>query len=131
MTLSRLIAERGPIRTVGVIGMGYVGIPSAALFADIPVIQHVFGFQRDSSTSGYKINLLNRGQNPLVGEEPGLSDVLKSVVAAGKFSCTSDFSLLSSCDAVTIAIQTPFQIRKIFYLTSHRSFRGWILLGNI
>ena len=61
MTLSHLIAERGPIRTVGVIGMGYVGIPSAALFAEYPGINHVFGFQRDSPASGYKIAMLNRG----------------------------------------------------------------------
>ena len=31
--LATLIHKRGPIRAIGVIGMGYVGIPAAALFA--------------------------------------------------------------------------------------------------
>ena len=59
--LASLIEKRGPIRTIGVIGMGYVGIPAAALFADVPHIEHVYGFQRDSASSGYKIAMLNRG----------------------------------------------------------------------
>ncbi len=32
--LREIFKKRGPIRKVGVVGMGYVGIPSAALFAD-------------------------------------------------------------------------------------------------
>ena len=48
--LSNLLQERGPIRRVGVIGMGYVGIPAAVLFAHAPAIEHVCGFQRDSSS---------------------------------------------------------------------------------
>ncbi len=46
--LATLIKKRGPIRRIGVIGMGYVGIPAAALFADVPHFEHVYGFQRDS-----------------------------------------------------------------------------------
>jgi len=88
--------------------MGYVGIPSAALFADVPEYKRVYGFQRESPTSGYKIAMLNRGENPLKGEEPGLEELIKKVVASGKFSCTSDFSVISDLDAVTLTIQTPF-----------------------
>ena len=88
--------------------MGYVGIPAAALFADSPRFEKVYGFQRDSPSSGYKIAMLNKGESPLKGEEPGLEDLLKKVVAAGKFQCTSDFSLIASLDAVTLSIQTPF-----------------------
>ena len=50
--LATLIKKRGPIRRIGVIGMGYVGIPAAALFADVPGVDHVYGFQRDSSLIG-------------------------------------------------------------------------------
>ena len=53
--LATLIRKRGPIQRIGVIGMGYVGIPAAALFADVPGVEHVYGFQRDSASSGYKI----------------------------------------------------------------------------
>ena len=108
MALEALIKKRGPIKKIGVLGMGYVGIPAAALFADSPVFDIVYGFQRDSASSGYKIAMLNRGESPLKGEEPGLEDLLKKVVAAGKFSCTSDFSKIAGLDAVTLSIQTPF-----------------------
>ncbi|MDD1694852.1 MAG: nucleotide sugar dehydrogenase, partial [Methanoregula sp.] len=106
--LSDIIRKRGPIKKIGVLGMGYVGIPAAALFADAPQFDKVFGFQRDSPSSGYKIAMLNRGECPLKGEEPGLEELLAKVVAAGKFSCTSDFSRIRELDAVTLSIQTPF-----------------------
>ena len=108
MTLTSLIRKRGPIKKIGVIGMGYVGIPAAVLFADSPHFDHVCGFQRDSSSSGYKIAMLNRGESPLKGEEPGLDELLRKVVAAQKFQCTSDFSKIKDLDAVTLSIQTPF-----------------------
>jgi UDP-N-acetyl-D-mannosaminuronic acid dehydrogenase len=108
MTLETLFRKRGPIKKIGVIGMGYVGIPAAALFADAPVFDQVFGFQRDSSSSGYKIAMLNRGESPLKGEEPGLEALLGKVTAAKKFVCTSDFSKIGELDAVTLSIQTPF-----------------------
>jgi len=110
--LQSIIDRIGPIRNIGVVGMGYVGIPAAALFADAPGFESVRGFQRDSPSSGYKIAMLNRGESPLKGEEPGLEELLGKVVGAGKFRCTSDFSEIAECDAVTLAIQTPFKDPK-------------------
>lgn len=106
--LQSILDNNGPIKKIGVLGMGYVGIPAAALFADCDEFDLVLGFQRDSKTSGYKIEMLNRGESPLKGEEPGLEDLLKKVVDARKFVCTSDFSRIRELDAVTLAIQTPF-----------------------
>ena len=106
--LQTFIDERGPIKKIGVVGMGYVGIPAAVLFADAPEFESVLGFQRASPSSGYKIDMLNSGESPLKGEEPGLPELLKRVVDAGKFRCTPDFSEIAGCDAVTLAIQTPF-----------------------
>jgi UDP-N-acetyl-D-mannosaminuronic acid dehydrogenase len=108
-TLRELIDQRGPIKTIGVVGMGYVGIPAAVLFADAPCFDTVWGFQRNSPTSGYKIDMLNRGESPLKGEEPGLEALLAKVVDAGKFRCTPDFSKIADVDAITLAIQTPFK----------------------
>jgi len=102
------IQQRGPIKTIGVIGMGYVGIPAAVLFANTPSVKMVYGFQRKSLSSGYKIPMLNAGELPLKGEEPDLPELLKEAISADRFRCTDDFSLIRSCDAVTIAIQTPF-----------------------
>ncbi|HWQ47473.1 MAG TPA: nucleotide sugar dehydrogenase [Methanosarcina sp.] len=106
--LEKLFKEIGPIKKIGVLGMGYVGIPSAVLFADAPCFNKVLGFQRNSKSSSYKIDMLNRGESPLKGEEPGLEDLISKVVKAGKFECTPDFSKISELDAVTLAIQTPF-----------------------
>lgn len=112
LKLQELFAARGPIKTIGVIGMGYVGIPAAVLFADAPEFDQVYGFQRDSKTSGYKIDMLNGGVSPLKGEEPGLEDLIAKVVGKDggkmKFACTADFSKIAECDAVTLDIQTPF-----------------------
>lgn len=110
--LSSLLTRRGPIRTIGVVGMGYVGIPAAVLFAASPEFNRVYGFQRASPSSGYKVEMLNRGESPLKGEEPDLPELLGKVVAEGKFQCTSDFSKIRDCDAVTLAIQTPFSNPK-------------------
>ncbi len=105
--LNKILQARGRIRKIGVVGMGYVGIPSAVLFADH--FEFVLGFQRDSPSSGYKIEMLNNGESPLKGEEPGLEELIKKVRNAGKFECTSDFSRIGEADAVTLAIQTPFK----------------------
>jgi UDP-N-acetyl-D-mannosaminuronic acid dehydrogenase len=110
--LQNIIETKGKISKIGVVGMGYVGIPAAVLFANSDKFKKVYGFQRNSPTSGYKIDMLNRGECPLKGEEPGLEDMLKKVVSAGKFECTSDFSKIKELDAVTLAIQTPFKNPK-------------------
>ena len=44
-----------------VIGMGYVGIPMAALLADVDGF-YVTGIQRRSERSGWKIDWLNQGK---------------------------------------------------------------------
>src|SRR3972149_4625386 len=105
--LSRILKDKGPIENVGVVGMGYVGIPAAVLFAEH--FKFVWGFQRASASSGYKIDLLNRGESPLKGEEPGLEAMLNKVRSEKRFECTSDFSKINKVDAVKIAIQTPFE----------------------
>jgi UDP-N-acetyl-D-mannosaminuronic acid dehydrogenase len=111
-SLASKIAQRGGIRKIGVIGMGYVGIPAAMLFASAPQFEMVYGFQRRSATSGFKIDMLNRGESPLKGEEPGLEALIAQVVNAGKFQCTSDYSKIAGLDAVTLSIQTPFLSKK-------------------
>ncbi len=107
-----MLDAKGPIRRIGVVGMGYVGIPSAMLFADSSAFEWVWGFQRDSPSSGYKIDMLNRGENPLVGEEPGLQGLIQKVVQSKKFRCTSDFSKIAEVDAITLTIQTPFTDKR-------------------
>jgi UDP-glucose 6-dehydrogenase len=58
-----------------VIGMGYVGIPCAALLADVLGFK-VTGVQRRSKRSGWKIEWLNSGKSPFEGDEPGLAELI-------------------------------------------------------
>lgn len=109
--LSELIKARGPIRKVGFIGMGYVGIPAAMLQADVDG-RIVYGFERVSPISLEKIRLLNLGVSPLKGVEPGLDELIKKVVSKGKFECFGKYDKISELDAVCIAVQTPFRNPK-------------------
>lgn len=91
---------------IAVIGMGYVGIPCAALLADVDGFD-VTGVQRRSNRSGWKIDVLNAGRSPFEGDEPGLDDLIKRVVDKGAFRVTDDFSVLADMDIALIDVQTP------------------------
>ncbi len=89
-----------------VIGMGYVGIPAAALLADVDGYD-VTGLQRRSTRSGWKIDLLNNGKSPFEGDEPGLDELITKVVAKGTFRVTDDINILKDADIILIDVQTP------------------------
>ncbi len=95
-----------------VIGMGYVGIPMAALLADVDDF-FVTGIQRKSLRSGWKIDWLNQGKNPFEGEEPGLDDLIARVVKNGKFKVTDQYDVLDKADFILIDVQTPVDDKKI------------------
>ena len=94
---------------VVVIGMGYVGIPMAALLADVDDF-YVTGIQRRSQRSGWKIDWLNQGKNPFEGEEPGLDDLLAKVVKNGKFKVTDQYNVIDNADFILIDVQTPVDL---------------------
>ncbi len=89
-----------------VIGMGYVGIPAAALLADVEG-HEVVGLQRRSKRSGWKIDVLNSGKSPFEGDEPGLDKLIAKVVEKGTFSVTDDVETLRDADVILIDVQTP------------------------
>lgn len=96
-----------------VIGMGYVGIPCAALLADVPEFR-VTGVQRRSARSGWKIDVLNQGRSPFEGREPGLAALLQRVVLdKGTFHVTDDFSVCRDADAILLDVQTPVDSHKV------------------
>jgi UDP-N-acetyl-D-mannosaminuronic acid dehydrogenase len=92
-------------KKIVVVGMGYVGIPAAALFADKEF--NVVGIQRKSKRSGWKIHWLNSGKNPIGGDEPGLSELVKRVHEKKTFRVTDDFSECIDADYILIDVQTP------------------------
>ncbi|MFW9901000.1 MAG: nucleotide sugar dehydrogenase [Candidatus Thorarchaeota archaeon] len=95
-----------------VVGMGYVGIPMAALLANIDDF-YVTGIQRRSQRSGWKIDWLNQGKNPFEGEEPGLDELIAKVVKNGKFKITDKYDAVDDADFILIDVQTPVDDRKI------------------
>ncbi len=95
-----------------VIGMGYVGIPTAALFADVEGF-NVIGVQRRSKRSGWKIDYLNAGKCPIGGDEPGLAELIEKVVKKGSFRVTDEISVCKSADAILIDVQTPVDKTRV------------------
>ena len=91
---------------IAVVGMGYVGIPCAVLLADVDGFE-VTGVQRRSKRSGWKIDVLNSGQSPIEGNEPGLDELIARVVDKGTFSVTDDYSVIKDMDIILIDVQTP------------------------
>jgi UDP-N-acetyl-D-mannosaminuronic acid dehydrogenase len=89
-----------------VIGMGYVGIPTAALFANVEGF-NVVGVQRRSKRSGWKIDYLNAGKCPIKGDEPSLKELIEKAVKKGNFRVTDNVSVCKKADVILVAVQTP------------------------
>ena len=83
---------------VGIVGLGYVGLPLAVEFAKAGY--KTIGFDVQSK----KVDAVNAGHN-YIGDIVG--DTLKKVVDSKTLSATSDFSFIKDVDAVAIAVPTP------------------------
>ena len=95
-TLQKRIEARN--YTVGIMGLGYVGLPMAmvAIKAGFKVI----GFDIDAS----RVDQLNRGETGFK-HLPGA--VLEEAINSGRFHATHDFAQLAQPDAILIAVPTP------------------------
>jgi UDP-N-acetyl-D-glucosamine dehydrogenase len=83
---------------VGVIGLGYVGLPLAVSFARKGI--RVLGFEKSEK----KVAAVNAGQNYIGDIE---DEVLKSCVEEGRLSATTDAGRIGKCDALIICVPTP------------------------
>jgi UDP-N-acetyl-D-glucosamine dehydrogenase len=88
---------------VGVIGLGYVGLPLAAEFARRGF--QSIGFEVDAR----KADALNRGESYIADVS---SPQLAELVNAKTLRATTDFSHLKSCDAIIICVPTPLRKTK-------------------
>src|SRR5438105_3211515 len=97
-----MTAPGARIRKLGVIGLGYIGLPTAALFASRGI--EVAGFDVAPDV----VETVNRGGVHIV--EPGLDIAVRSAVASGLLRA---HTRLKPCDAFIIAVPTPFRERHV------------------
>lgn len=88
---------------IGIIGLGYVGLPLAVAFAEAGF--HVIGLD----VSAEKIHLLNSGQS-YIPDIP--TTQLGPLVQAGKLRGTTSYDDLRMADAVSICVPTPLRKTK-------------------
>ena len=84
---------------VGVIGLGYVGLPPAVAFGESG--HDVLGFEVDDS----KVAAIGRGESYIPDIE---ATAVAALVKAGRFNATTDFSRLAECDTISVCVPTPF-----------------------
>jgi UDP-N-acetyl-D-glucosamine dehydrogenase len=88
---------------LGVIGLGYVGLPLAMEFERAGF--HVTGIDTDLG----KVAKLERGES-YIQDVPG--DWVREAVEKGTFTATADFSVLEGLDSVDICVPTPLRKTK-------------------
>ncbi len=88
---------------VGIIGMGYVGLPLARVFCgkEFPVV----GFDIDPG----RVSMLNHGKSYIKHIS---SHVVAKLVKSGKFRASADFKLLRRMNAIIICVPTPLTETK-------------------
>jgi len=99
--LERLISEKKAL--IGVIGLGYVGLPLIVEFALKGF--NTVGFEVDET----KAAEINAGRSYIV--DVTADDVAKCV-SGSKLTATTDFTRLNECDAIIICVPTPLRKTK-------------------
>jgi len=85
---------------VGIVGIGYVGLPLAVVFAEAGFT--VVGVDPVEE----KVAAINRGESYILDVD---SVRVKALVDAGKLSASTDYSVLQKVDAVSICVPTPLR----------------------
>src|SRR5437879_9047792 len=88
---------------VGIVGLGYVGLPLAVEFAKAGF--DVTGIDLSES----KVAKVNAGASYIADIPEG---ILKPLVASGKLRATSDFGVIAELDTVNICVPTPLRKTK-------------------
>ena len=101
MRINKKIQNRSA--KIGVIGLGYVGLPLAIEFVQAGF--DVIGIDIDDN----KINLINNGDNYIKDVN---NDLLKKAVEENKLSATTDFSNVLDLDSISICVPTPLNKQK-------------------
>ncbi|MDD6040192.1 MAG: nucleotide sugar dehydrogenase [Clostridia bacterium] len=89
--------------TLGVVGLGYVGLPLAVEKAKAGF--HVIGFDVQEQ----KVDMVNQGHN-YIGDV--VDSDLERIVREGYLRATTDFASVARCDCVCIAVPTPLDAHQ-------------------
>jgi len=87
--------------TIGVIGLGYVGISVASALAGAGF--RVIGVDIKAD----RVTKINAGECPIEGIEPGLPELIAGVTKSKKLVATTDYAPLGEADVVLIDVDTP------------------------
>jgi len=98
--LSRIKSHKA---TIGIIGLGYVGLPLVLRFGEEHF--HVLGFDVDAD----KVSKLNSGQSYIRHIEGGR---IQTLLTERRFEATSDFRRLAEADCIIICVPTPLTAKK-------------------
>ncbi|MEP7199238.1 MAG: nucleotide sugar dehydrogenase [Chloroflexota bacterium] len=93
--------------TIGVVGLGMVGLPVACVFAQAGF--NVIGVD----VKAERVATINAGQSPLTSDEPGLAELLAEVIRNEQFHATTDYDALARADVITINVETPVDERHV------------------
>lgn len=86
---------------IAVVGLGYVGLPVACCFA-------AAGFEVTGvDIQVERVRQINEGVSPIKGCEPGLAELLATVVSSGRFQATTDYDQIRDVDIILINVETP------------------------
>lgn len=88
---------------IGVVGLGYVGLPLAVEKAKVGF--QVFGIDQNQS----RVQMVNEGNN-YIGDVA--DSELKELALAGKIKAFSSFDILPECDVIVICVPTPLTISR-------------------
>ncbi len=101
MTADLMQALQSKTARIAVIGLGYVGLPVACMFARAGF--HVTGIDILKD----RIALILQGISPIQGKEPGLEELLAETVRSGRLEATTDYGVCREADVALIAVETP------------------------
>ncbi|MCB9455630.1 MAG: nucleotide sugar dehydrogenase [Anaerolineaceae bacterium] len=105
MSIKQTLLDRIASKTavVGVVGLGYVGLPLAVEFAEVGF--SVIGVDLSAS----KVDMLNQGES-YIPDIPTAQ--LKPLVESGRLRASTDYAALRAVDTISICVPTPLRKTK-------------------
>ena len=110
--MTEISPDNWKVEKIAVIGPGIVGMPMAAMLANARIRigsetpAKVIVVQRNSPTSGWKVDAINSGKSVIGGIEPDLDRIVAETVTEGLLGASHDYNNVSDADVVLVCIQT-------------------------